>query len=284
MMMKPKAGIAWAALGLATLFTVPAAAADLGTPRGGSLKDNYQPMPEIVRGSAGPCYFRADFGYSLSRDPSITWAQTDPTTGDFLSDHVSTLSMDNAWFGEGGIGCGSGSRGLRGEVVLGYHGKREMSGEPDNAWYKPTVTSAPENDPLHTSVTSYTMMFNAYKDFGNYGGFTPYVGAGVGMAYNKLDDVYFTGNPSLVNAIHGDNTLSFAWSVMAGVGYQISDRAILDIGYRYFDMGDASSQNGDTGGNWNPRVNVDDIAAHEIKIGLRYHFGSNDCCAYAPMK
>jgi opacity protein-like surface antigen len=283
MMNKRTAGFAWAALSIAALVAGSASAADLGAPRG-SLKDTYQPMPEIVRGPAGPCYFRADVGYALSRDPSISWAQTDPNTGNFLSDHVSTLSMDNTAFGEAGVGCGSGSRGLRGELMLGYHGKRDMAGVPDNAWFKP-AGQPPEADPLHTSVSSYTMMFNAYKDLGNFGGFTPYLGAGIGMAYNRLDDVYFTGNPALVNQIHGDNTLSFAWSVMAGVGYQVSDRTIIDIGYRYLDMGDASSGNGDSGGNWNPRVNVDDIAAHEIKIGLRYHFGGGgDCCAYAQMK
>ena len=129
-------------------------------------------------------------------------------------------------------------------------------------------------------------MLNAYKDLGTFGNLTPYVGAGVGMAYNKMDDVYFTGNPALVNKIKGDSELSFAWSLMAGVGYRVSDRATLDIGYRYFDMGDASSETIDNTLNYNPRVNIDDITAHEIKVGLRYNFGGADCCAtqYVPMK
>ena len=73
---------------------------------------------------------------------------------------------------------------------------------------------------------------------------------------------------------------------MAGIGYQISDRAIIDVGYRYLDLGDANSERVDSAGFVNPRVNVDDITSHEIKIGLRYHFGSSDCCAaqYVPMK
>jgi opacity protein-like surface antigen len=69
---------------------------------------------------------------------------------------------------------------------------------------------------------------------------------------------------------------------MAGVGYQISDKAILDVGYRYIDMGKISSQRSDTAGFVNPAVKIDDIAAHEVKIGLRYHFGGADCCAAAP--
>jgi hypothetical protein len=29
---------------------------------------------------------------------------------------------------------------------------------------------------------------------------------------------------------------------------------------------------------------VDDLTAHEFKVGLRYHFGGSDCCQHAPMK
>ena len=284
-----KAGIASAALIIAAVTAGPASAADLGGYRGGSIKDTYvQPMPEVSRGPAGPCYFRADVGYSASTDADITWAQTDPVTHDFLTDQVTTLDSGNSWFGEAGAGCGSGARGLRGELMLGYHGSRDVSGEPATAWYQPAGAPpvAPEADPLHTSITSYTMMLNAYKDLGTFGNLTPYVGAGVGMAYNKMDDVYFTGNPALVNKIKGDSELSFAWSLMAGVGYRVSDRATLDIGYRYFDMGDASSETIDNTLNYNPRVNIDDITAHEIKVGLRYNFGGADCCAtqYVPMK
>ena len=128
-------------------------------------------------------------------------------------------------------------------------------------------------------------MLNGYKDFGNFGGFTPYAGAGIGVAYNIVDDVYFTGNPDLPNRIHGDRDIAFAWALMAGVGYQISDRAILDIGYRFIDMGKANSERSDTAFSVNPRVRIDDLEAHEVKVGLRYHFGQSDCCAYqAPLK
>jgi len=106
----------------------------------------------------------------------------------------------------------------------------------------------------------------------------PYVGAGIGVAYHELGGIYFTGNPNLTNTIAGNNDLSFAWALMAGIGYQISDRAILDIGYRYIDLGSITSQRSDTGFNVNPAVKFDDISAHEIKVGLRYHFGSSNCC------
>lgn len=224
-------------------------------------------------------------GDPVGFDPTLFYS----TTSSYLGDTVSNTSMENAFFGGAGIGCGMGSRGLRGEFMLGYTGHRKIDGEP-LPWYgTPVLNVAPTPpviDPLHTGVKSYTAMFNAYYDFGNWGGITPYVGAGVGAAYNKTDEVYFTNNPALTNRIEGDSKLSLAWAVMAGIGWQITDRAILDFGYRYMDYGKAQSGKVDNVGAVNPAVRIDDMTAHEFKVGLRYHFGSN-CCdapAYAPMK
>ncbi|MEQ1713084.1 MAG: acyloxyacyl hydrolase [Hyphomicrobium sp.] len=308
-----KAGIASAALSLAAgaAITTPATAADLGYGRG-SIKDGYvAPMPEVQRGAAGPCYVRADIGYSLSGDPDTKWPVNNGTwvdvnadnivdngevTSTFVSDAVSGASIQNTWLAEAGIGCGSGSRGFRAEAVLGYRGDRKFDGQP--AFYDPgpaigtdfnPAPYVPEvlDDPMHTSLRTYTMMLNVYKDLGQFGPVTPYVGAGIGAAYHMMSEVYFTGNPNLTNRIAGNNDLSFAWALMAGVGYQISDRAILDFGYRYIDLGKATSGRVDNAGFVNPRVVMDDLTAHEFKVGLRYHFGQSDCCgaqAYAPMK
>ncbi len=288
-----KTGLALGALAAVAALSVPAMAADLGGYRGGSIKDGpayAAPMPSAVSN----CYFRADAGYSWSRDPKAKY-QVDNSAFNLANgtsfasgSEVSNETMGNTWLGEGGFGCGSGSHGVRAEVMLGYHGDRKISGEP--VYYAgPPVVGPPSLvlvDPLHTSVQTYTAMANFYKDLGRYGNVTPYVGAGVGIAYNMMSEVYFTGNPALTNKIYGDNDIALAWSLMAGIGYQISDRAILDVGYRYLDMGKISSQRHDNAGNINPRVSVDDLAAHEFKVGLRYHFGG-DCCAqtaYVPMK
>jgi opacity protein-like surface antigen len=314
-----KAGIALAALTGAAAMAGSTNAADLGAARGGSMKDGgyMAPMPEIVRGGAGPCYMRADVGYGWSDTPSITWpvnndtitGHTDTTTGTFVetgrtstfvTDKVSNASRDNGAFGEIGAGCGSSwggpGRGIRGEIMFGFHGDRKVDGEPgnysityvDDGLGNPPPPDEPAvADPLHTSIQSYTMMFNLYKDLGQFGRVTPYVGAGIGAAYNMVDETYFTGNYNLVNRIEGHNDLSFAWSLMAGIGYQLTDRATLDIGYRYLDLGSAESGRVDSAGFVNPKIKIDDISEHEIKIGLRYAFGGgSDCCAqqYAPMK
>lgn len=257
-----KAGLATAMVAASAFATVAASAADLNDGWRGSIKDSYQPATQSV----SRCYFRGDVGYAMQNGMDIGFFSE--TT---QRDEVIGISSDDTWFGEIGAGCGSGSRGLRGEVMFGYRGKFHTSGEPQ-LWV-PDPLNPQVDDPIHVNLTSYTGMFNLYYDFGNFRGFSPYVGAGIGAAYNVVDDVYFTQNPLLVNRIQGDEKWSLAWSVMAGVGYQISERAILDVGYRYIDVGSAHSGTIDDAGFTNPRVNVDDLGAHEIKIGLRYHFG-----------
>jgi opacity protein-like surface antigen len=299
-----KAGVASSVLALALTVTASDAfAADLG-----SIKDGYSAAPAYVASAAGPCYFRGDVGYSISQDPSVKWPVNngvwDDVNGDqivdegeiistFITDRVSGVNMENTWLAEGGIGCGSGSRGFRSEIMLGYRGDRKIDGEPGiydpgppigtDYNVDPPYPGNPIDDPLHTSIQTYTLMLNVYHDFGNFNRFVPYVGAGIGMAVHDVDEVYFTGNPNLTNRIEGNRDVSFAWSVMAGVGYQISDRAILDVGYRYIDMGSVTSGRVDSAGFVNPAVQIDDIAAHEIKVGLRYHFGGSDA-GYAPFK
>jgi opacity protein-like surface antigen len=263
-------GLTSVALAASLIATVPATAADLGGYRGGSVKDGYMPAPMY---SAGPCYVRSDVGYSWSRSPTaeLVGNGTDPTVRD--------ATLDDGVFFEGGLGCGMGSRGLRGELVFGVRQKRSFDGDVDIV-----IQNVPVDPPIHTSLRTYTMMANGYYDLGKFGGFVPYVGAGIGWAYHKMGDVTID-DPSTPNRIFGDDKLSFAWSLMAGVGYQVSERAILDIGYRYIDLGSARATNADSAQAWNPRLEIDDQRAHELKIGLRYHFGGGVAdAAYAPVK
>ncbi len=320
MTLNHKAGIASAALAAIAIAAVPANAADLGPYGQGSVKDGYVPLPRVMASpGVGPCYARADVGYAWSnasakwpvRNGSFDTNDVNPADGfadgdtnqnnvidadeityTYAGSGVSNADLENTWLGEVGVGCGSGSRGLRAEVMFGFRGERDFDGEP--GVYNPGPTPGDPvpgytpptdvEDPMHTSLKTYTLMLNAYYDIGKFGRFVPYVGAGIGAAYHQLDDISFTGNPALTNRIHGNNDLSFAWALMAGVGIQLTDRAILDIGYRYIDTGSISSQRSDTAFNVNPAVKFDDLTAHEIKVGLRYHFGSGDCCDAMPLK
>lgn len=271
-----QAGFAAAALAIAS-FATPASAADLGGWGRGSIKDDFA----APRTAVGPCYFRADVGYSWSGDPQLRWSAV-PAPGALASEKVTGEYMDSTWTGGVGAGCGTGSRGFRYEFMLGYHGQRGLGGVTSPYWNGATAVT----NPITSAVTSYTGMVNGYFDLGNFRGFVPYVGAGVGLAYHQMDDYTLPLAGNVPYKVSGDSDLTLAWSLMAGVGYQISDRAIFDIGYRFIDLGRAATSRTDNFSFTPSRLSVDDMTAHEFKIGLRYHVGGADnCCARpVPMK
>ena len=268
-------GLAAAAIAVSACIA-PVSAADLGG-RGGSIKDGYIAQPPVYAqpsGPAGPCYFRSDVGYSWSRNPHAEYV------GNAVDQRVYHSKLEDGSLVEAGFGCAMGSRGFRAEMMLGSRQEKRFNGDVNIV-----INQAPVDPPIETHVKSYTMMFNAYHDLGKFGGFVPYVGAGLGWAYHKMGDVMIH-DPNSPNPQMGEDKLSFAWSLMAGVGYQLTDRAILDVGYRYIDMGLARSSHIDSAFERNPRLEIDDMRAHEFKVGIRYHFGT-DCCAqpsYVPMK
>lgn len=230
----------------------------------GSIKDDS--IPVRMGPYAGPCYLRADVGSSLSGDPSLSWPAA--AGGAARGDKVDNVEIRSTYVFEGGAGCSS--RGWRGEAMLGYRGSRKIEGEP-LIWAPPNA-AAP--DPLQTRVSTYSLMLNGYRDLAGWGNLTPYIGAGLGLAYHVVDAVSFT-QPANPMEIDGARGVSFAWQLMAGIGYRLSDQATLDVGYRYADMGRAASGRADSGGGIHPHVSIDDITAHELKLGVRYQFGSD---------
>ncbi len=255
-----KGGLALTALVALSSLAMPVQAADFGFPPPPPAPE---PIPVVVAAPpAFPCYFRADVGAS--------W-DVDKFDGDYDGATINN-DIDEGWFAEAGVGCGSPAlRGARAELVLGFRDERDLSAEPPNAPVPGTGNA------LITTIESYTAMANFYYDLGNFRGFIPYIGAGLGLAYHELDDVYctveiaFFCDPMVAQA--GDEDLHFAWSVMAGFGYEVSDRVILDVAYRYMDLGDVSSERADTGSAVNPFFNVNNIEMHEVKAGVRYRFG-----------
>jgi opacity protein-like surface antigen len=130
------------------------------------------------------------------------------------------------------------------------------------------------------NITSYVGLVNAYVDLGTWICLTPYIGAGIGFANNRIGG--FTDNG--LNRATGagfDNVAfgygksasktNFAWALMAGVGYDVTSKLKLDIGYRYLNMGDAPEMAmwgaaGATG----DYVKFKRLDSHDIKIGMRW--------------
>lgn len=128
-----------------------------------------------------------------------------------------------------------------------------------------------------------SVFVNAFYDFHNYSGFTPYIGGGLGIA--RLDASYrarVSGFLDTGEAVEGrldmdDDQWNFAWNVGAGVSYQINEFAAVDLNYRYADFGDVSEQvkgrillDGATVYEDRGGYAKADVTAHEVLLGLRF--------------
>lgn len=144
-----------------------------------------------------------------------------------------------------------------------------------------------------SKLRTHTMMVNALYDFDEFGNWEPYVGAGIGVMRAKSDTQahgLFNGgvynfNPVCTNgAINAacavsDRDNAWAWQVLAGVGYDVSDRLVWDTHYRYQrSFEDLSFDGTTTTSGFIPdgagRMLIEDAGAHMLMTGLRYKLTS----------
>lgn len=134
----------------------------------------------------------------------------------------------------------------------------------------------PGSDAYAASIRSALVLVNGYVDLGTWYGFTPFVGAGVGVAFQQFHGMTDWGTGPSNFGGYGTapdtNRTQLAWALMAGVDYAIAPNWQLELGYRYVDPGRITS-NGivctvpcppeDPSLHW---------ASQDVRIGLRYIF------------
>lgn len=141
---------------------------------------------------------------------------------------------------------------------------------------------------------TFALMGTGYFDLNPIGAFEPYVGAGLGIARVRWNEVTggiicapvsaeirpevctgFGGDTPGVNEIyrHGGVNASgvdyrLAYSVTAGFGYRIKDNMLIDVSYRF--MGVSDTMGIATGTTKAQSTAKDGFGLHQIKFGLRY--------------
>lgn len=118
-------------------------------------------------------------------------------------------------------------------------------------------------------------MANAYVDLVRLGRVTPYLGAGVGFARKKVDDIALADPQSgRTGTLSGTSQTGLAWQAGVGAGVDIAPGWVVDAGYRYVGLGEvASGDNLMVGGVPLPGKSVSgSLNAHEVHLGLRYQF------------
>jgi opacity protein-like surface antigen len=189
-------------------------------------------------------YLRGDLGLHSGR---IDGAQAVPPNADPIFNFLGNGMT-------GSVGAGIKGSWLRTDLTIDYASTLKYQGSVNFAG----DTTA--------KVQATTGLFNGYLDLGTWYRMTPYIGAGAGVAYARVFDYANAANPPLP----GDtarNQWKFAWVVMAGAAAPLSQNLMLDLGYRYLNIGDLSTGSGAIG-----TLKLKNIAAHEVRIGLRWSF------------
>jgi opacity protein-like surface antigen len=279
------------ALAGAVAFGMPAmaSAADLGP----GLPPP-PPEPVALKGTIGHgWYLRGDVGIGSQSIDKYEQADVTAFGGKFFG-----KTEEQAFFG--GIGAGYRfNNWFRVDVTGEYRGSTSIG--VNDVVFNPFINGNQTNT-YKGNMSSMVALFNAYVDLGTWNCLTPYLGAGIGVARNRISGltdqgVLFVNEPvgpvvsTLGTATSGSKT-GLAWALMAGVGYEVNKNLTIEAGYRYLNLGDAQSGrliNAFTGQAQAP-LKAKDIESHDFKIGMRWNFGDPDCCgpverapvAYAP--
>jgi opacity protein-like surface antigen len=159
---------------------------------------------------------------------------------------------------------------LRADLNLGYlPGNKIGIGYDDSAIVTlptlPTVASA--------SLQNYAFsgMLNGYVDLGTYVGITPYLGAGIGVvrSTHKLSANYIDNNDPTSQLTQQDDKTkySLAYTLNAGLAYQVSKNVSVDLGSQYFSAPDAEYVTAESLTSFPVHKG---ISNHQLKLGLRY--------------
>jgi opacity protein-like surface antigen len=145
----------------------------------------------------------------------------------------------------------------------------------------PTPRASDFYDGDHRAVV---FLANAYLDMGTWWCITPYIGAGVGGAWHTtraLSDIGLNTDGGGLSAWgvaqDSHSNWSFAWALHAGLAYTVTNNFKVDFGYRYLNMGSATTAEilcGATGcGNGSgPRAfyTLRNLDSHDFRIGMRW--------------
>ena len=255
-----------------------ASAADLGGYRGGSMKDSGY-APQMLQSSGPAWYFRLDAGVARHDNPYM------------LEDGVAELTgtkMDKTWTLGGGVGYYF-NKHVRGDLTYDHRFKSDVQGyrydvsqnQPVGFDCDGNALNGPQSS-CHGNrsfgLKSDVFLANLYYDFDCRCGFTPYVGAGLGFVKHKTtagtvtDTVNGTG---ITGTVESGSSTHVAAALMTGVSFQVRERMNIDAGYRFLYLGEtATGAVRDNAGGVliAPDPTVEQIHAHEFRVGLRYDF------------
>jgi len=243
------------------------AAAGLGNAQAADYAPPPPPPPVYVQPPAPePCcdtwYLRGFVGAGMNSGNNAEFIQNPANNSNFA--FASTSYNDQMFIG-GGVGY-AWNNWLRFEGTAEYRSKSHVS-----AFGQYTFGGGTFLDTYDANIKSYVFLANAYIDLGTWNCFTPFVGAGIGAAYNTLTN--FTDiNPS--QAGFGTSSDSSEWhlayALYAGVSYEVTKNFSMDLTYRYLNYGSVTGTINCNGGCNADSYKFGDLHSHDIMLGFRW--------------
>jgi opacity protein-like surface antigen len=239
-------------------------------------------------------YLRGDVGYAFS----------DPFEHQIASNGATSFTNDSSLF-TGSIGMGyhfndylrfelnggilpTNSFGDHALVPNGCAGTTNAAFPDGNGGFTIVPVAATQDCEASNNGSNkgYSVMANGYVDLGTYVGITPYVGGGLGIAYNKYFKTQgardcvdvapdsqsgaggFQCNDPAGYAGQEDSEAQYnlAYSIGAGLSYRVTKNVSVDLGYEYFSIPSAKYVAYD-GGAFNIHKGID---YQTVKVGIRY--------------
>lgn len=285
----------WASVALLSTLAASASAADLDDYSYGEAPQEVPVVQSKVEFGSG-WYVRGDLAATYVPQVGASRPMNESFGGVFYDNAPALLFSNGNKAGyTASLGAGySFLNGFRADIIADFH--QPVSSNLDGSPYScqngyllhPSTTGADGSTTqaystatygsctghYAASLKSYDVLVNGYYDIGHWYGVTPYVGAGVGLAfghystaatYTQADGTSY--NINLTEPVSGStyhiyedrfatgNYYNFAFALMAGFSYDIFPHTKLDIGYRYLHEG---------------RVYGVNLYEHEARAGLRY--------------
>jgi opacity protein-like surface antigen len=285
-------GAAWAilCLGSVSLTSTTALAADLGHHNNtAEVLDQPHYVQNIGR------YLRVDAGLGRYDGPSFSQAEVTANGGTFVQEDIGT---------QGFVGAGIGwklSNWLRTDLTGEYRLPGSVHGYDNLTATLITGEQLQANTTYTAQLSAVVGLANVYADLGKWGRFSPYIGAGAGFARVELSHLEAQSYGTLTDPATGasfsrtesaasknNSEWNFAWALMAGLSVDLNPEAILDVGYRYIDLGGGAAGASDLivcqCGTVGRPLEVADLTAHEFRIGLRFPLGGHDSEPVQPLK
>ncbi|MBR1605643.1 MAG: porin family protein [Alphaproteobacteria bacterium] len=137
--------------------------------------------------------------------------------------------------------------------IEGEYVWRKDSEDKKTTYAKIPVVGGYKANTRTAEFSSKSYMANIYWDLSPYTMFTPYVSAGLGIT--SLEYTFKMNDSNGTHVKYEED--NFTWSVGGGLSAQVTSRFNIDLGYRYYDMGELESG---------------EVHNHEVYGGLRYTF------------